>query len=103
MHAHASQVARGFLDHALSLCGHALARRPSVDLALRHHTGMHNAWKVLVDGSDEAKSALDRGDYKLAENLYRSALRTSPNSPQLLANLGLTLQMEGRDGEADTC
>ncbi len=57
--------------------------------------------QALADGSDEAKSALDRGDYKLAENLYRSALRTSPNSPQLLANLGLTLQMEGRDGEAE--
>ena len=56
---------------------------------------------ALADGPDEAKSALDRGDYKLAENLYRTALRTSPNSPELLANLGLTLRMEGRDGEAE--
>ena len=47
------------------------------------------------------KSALDRGDYRLAESLYRSALRKSPNSPQLLADLVLTLQMEGRDGEAE--
>jgi len=56
---------------------------------------------ALADGPDAAKAALDRGDYQLAESLYRSALRTSPNSPQLLANLGFTLQMEGRDGEAE--
>jgi len=56
---------------------------------------------AFADGPDAAKAALDRGYYQLAETLYRSALRTSPNSPQLLANLGFTLQMEGRDGEAE--
>jgi len=56
---------------------------------------------ALAVGPDEAKSALDRGDYHLAESLYRNALRTSPNSAQLLVDLGLALQMEGRDGEAE--
>ena len=56
---------------------------------------------ALADGPDQAKLALDRGDYRLAESLYRSALQKSPNSPQLLTDLGLTLQMEGRYGEAE--
>jgi tetratricopeptide (TPR) repeat protein len=55
----------------------------------------------LADNPDRAKAALDRGDYRMAESLYRSALQISPNSPQLLSNLGLTLQMEGRYGEAE--
>ncbi|MBB5346263.1 putative Zn-dependent protease [Edaphobacter lichenicola] len=37
----------------------------------------------------------------MAESLYRSALQKSPKSPQLLTDLGLTLQMEGRYGEAE--
>jgi len=50
--------------------------------------------------TDPAKAALDRGDYRTAETLYRKALILAPRSPQILTNLGIALQMQGRSTAA---
>jgi tetratricopeptide (TPR) repeat protein len=50
--------------------------------------------------SDAAKSALERRDYKSAEALYKSILIQHPRSPELLTNLGVAIQMQGRSTEA---
>jgi tetratricopeptide (TPR) repeat protein len=49
---------------------------------------------------DAGKAALDKGDYAAAEVLYRKALREHPAQPELLSNLGVALQMQGRSTEA---
>jgi tetratricopeptide (TPR) repeat protein len=50
--------------------------------------------------ADPGQSALERGDYSAAETAYRNALRESPGSPELLTDLGLTLQLQGRSTDA---
>jgi tetratricopeptide (TPR) repeat protein len=49
---------------------------------------------------NDPKAALARGDYRAAENAYRDALKRSPNSAELLADLGIAVQMQGRGAEA---
>ena len=47
-----------------------------------------------------ARQALDRGDYKSAESLYRSLAQSTPASPELLNNLGVALHYQGKSSEA---
>jgi tetratricopeptide (TPR) repeat protein len=43
---------------------------------------------------------MSRGDYATAESLYRNALRQDAASAELLTDLGVSLQMQGRTTEA---
>ncbi len=50
--------------------------------------------------ADPGRAALERGDYSAAEAAYRSALRQNRRSPELLTDLGITLQLQGRSTDA---
>ena len=50
--------------------------------------------------TDPGQRALKHGDYLSAENLYRQALRENPASPELLTDLGIALQLQGRSTDA---
>jgi tetratricopeptide (TPR) repeat protein len=47
-----------------------------------------------------AQSALENNDYPKAERLYREMLSHSGASPEILTNLGIVLELEGRSSEA---
>src|ERR1022692_1122268 len=49
---------------------------------------------------DGGSTALKDGDYKVAEAIYRKALTESAESPEMLSNLGIALQMQGKSSEA---
>ena len=49
---------------------------------------------------DPGRIALDHGDYVSAEAFYREALLKYPGSPELLTNLGIAMQMQGRSTDA---
>jgi tetratricopeptide (TPR) repeat protein len=49
---------------------------------------------------DPGETALQHGDYLSAETLYRQALRQNPASSELLTDLGIALQMQGRSTDA---
>jgi tetratricopeptide (TPR) repeat protein len=49
---------------------------------------------------DAASTALKEGNYKQAEAYYREALAQSPQSPEVLSNLGIALQLQGKSSEA---
>jgi len=49
---------------------------------------------------DPGRIALDHGDYASAEAIYRKALLKYPISSELLTNLGIALQMQGRSTDA---
>jgi tetratricopeptide (TPR) repeat protein len=49
---------------------------------------------------DAGSTALSKGDYKGAEAIYRKMLADSPQSPEMLSDLGIALQMEGRSSDA---
>lgn len=44
---------------------------------------------------DPGRTAIQHGDYRNAETLYRQALRLNPGSPELLTDLGISLQLQG--------
>jgi tetratricopeptide (TPR) repeat protein len=50
--------------------------------------------------TDPGQTALQHGDYSSAELLYRQALRQNPGSPELLTDLGIALQLQGRSTDA---
>jgi tetratricopeptide (TPR) repeat protein len=50
--------------------------------------------------TDGGATALRYGNYKAAEAFYRKALAQSPQSPEILSNLGLSLQMQGKSNAA---
>jgi tetratricopeptide (TPR) repeat protein len=50
--------------------------------------------------TDPGRTALQHGDYLSAEMLYRQALRQNPDSPELLSDLGIALQLQGRSTDA---
>jgi tetratricopeptide (TPR) repeat protein len=50
--------------------------------------------------ADPGQTALQHGDYRSAETLYRQALRENPGSPELLTDLGIALQLQGRSTDA---
>ena len=47
-----------------------------------------------------ARQAMEAKNYSAAEQLYRKALAQSPTADEVLTDLGLSLQMQGRSGEA---
>ena len=47
-----------------------------------------------------ARKAMEAKDYPAAEQLYRKALAQSPAALEVLTDLGLSLQMQGRSAEA---
>jgi len=63
---------------------------------------MMSAAVTFPQGANDPKAALARGDYRAAEDIYRSALKRSPDSAELLTDLGIALQMQGRSSEAIT-
>jgi hypothetical protein len=50
--------------------------------------------------SDAAQTAIEQKDYPTAERLYRTMLAHSSTSPEILTNLGIVLELEGRSTEA---
>ena len=50
--------------------------------------------------ADAAKAALQRRDFVSAEALYKEALNHQPDSPELLTNLGVAMQLQGRSTDA---
>jgi tetratricopeptide (TPR) repeat protein len=48
----------------------------------------------------DAKQALNNGDYKRAETELRAILLTQPNSPEILDDLGIALQLQDESDEA---
>jgi tetratricopeptide (TPR) repeat protein len=50
--------------------------------------------------ADPGRAALERGDYSAAEAEYQKALRENPRSPELLTDLGIAFQLQGRSTEA---
>lgn len=50
--------------------------------------------------ADLGSAALQHGDYLSAEMLYRQALRQNSGSPELLTDLGVALQLQGRSTDA---
>ena len=80
-----------------------LIMRPSkhlIHLCLATSVVAFTISEALAQGVDQARAAMQRGDFATAESLYRKALAASPNSPEILTDLALTLQMQGRAGEA---
>ena len=62
--------------------------------------GVCTAWAQSTSSTDAAKAALERGDYASAETLYKEALLHQPQSAEILTNLGVTMQMQGRSTDA---
>ena len=54
----------------------------------------------LQSSEDAGQAALARGDYRAAETFFRKTLLEHPNSPEALTALGVSVQMQGRSGEA---
>jgi Tfp pilus assembly protein PilF len=59
------------------------------------------SWGQQRHGLDDGTLAMARGDYKAAEAHYQRALEQSPGSPELLSNLGITLEMQGKSSQAN--
>jgi tetratricopeptide (TPR) repeat protein len=53
-----------------------------------------------VPDAQQAQRALSRGEYRRAEQIYRSLIAAGPSSPELLNNLGIALHFEGKSSEA---
>ena len=49
---------------------------------------------------EEAKQALHNGDYPRAEAQFRALLVTNPNSPEILDDLGIALQLQDKSDDA---
>jgi tetratricopeptide (TPR) repeat protein len=49
---------------------------------------------------DEAKQTLRNGDYPMAEAEFRTLLAANPSSPEILDDLGIALQLQGKSDEA---
>jgi tetratricopeptide (TPR) repeat protein len=58
------------------------------------------AYGQSKEQADPGRTALQHGDYLSAEMLYRQALRQNPGSPELLTDLGIALQFQGRSTDA---
>jgi tetratricopeptide (TPR) repeat protein len=77
-----------------------LSRRPALYLPLLLFCVISGGRGQSTAAADPGRTALERGDYSAAEATYRNALRESPRSPELLTDLGITLQLQGRSTEA---
>lgn len=54
----------------------------------------------LLAAQDDPAAALAKGDYKAAEAGFRHLLNASPQSPELLSNVGIALELQGKSSEA---
>jgi tetratricopeptide (TPR) repeat protein len=88
------RVPRGCLVTTRGNAASSLSRLLALWLACAAAAGQSQT--VLQD----AQAALGRKDYKTAEGLYRKALSAEPNSPELLSDLGIALQLQGRSSDA---
>ena len=77
-----------------------LSRRPVLYLPLLFFCVVCSGYGQSTAATDPGRTALERGDYSAAEAAYRNALRESPRSPELLTDLGITLQLQGRSTDA---
>ena len=77
-----------------------LSRRPVLYMLLLFFCVVCSGYAQSTAGTDPGRIALERGEYALAEAAYRNALRESPRSPELLTDLGITLQLQGRSTDA---
>ena len=57
-------------------------------------------WAQSSEEIQAARKAMDANQYAEAEQHYRKALAANPSSPELLAGLGLSLQMQQRSADA---
>ena len=69
-------------------------------LALLLGSIAYSAYGQSTAGKDPGRTALERGEYTVAEAAYRNALRENPQSPELLTDLGISLQLQGRSTDA---
>ena len=76
-----------------------LSRRPFLYLLL-FSCVVCSGYGQSTAAADPGRTALERGEYAVAEAAYRNALRESPRSPELLTDLGITLQLQGRSTDA---
>ena len=77
-----------------------LSRRPVLYLLLLFFCVVCSGYGQSTAAADPGRTALERGEYAVAEAAYRNALRESPRSPELLTDLGITLQLQGRSTDA---
>jgi tetratricopeptide (TPR) repeat protein len=75
-------------------------RRPILYLALLIVSIACPCHGQSTAATDPGRVALERGDYSAAEAAYRNALRENSRSPELLTDLGIALQLEGRSTDA---
>src|SRR5437867_784817 len=86
------------MDLRLAPPGSAVARRTWQVLILMIVLGE----RLMGQTTDlhAAQRALDRGDYKRAEEVYRTFMSSGPASAELLNNLGIALHLQGKSSEA---
>ncbi|PYV89802.1 MAG: hypothetical protein DMG05_12725 [Acidobacteria bacterium] len=86
------------MDLRLALPGSAIERRAWQVFILTFVLATHQMGQTSDPSA--AQRALDLGDYKRAEELYRALLGSGLSSPELLSNLGITLHLQGKSSEA---
>ena len=76
------------------------SRRSFSNILLLLFCAICSGYGQTTTAADPGRTALERGDYSAAEAAYRKALHENPRSPELLTDLGITLQLQGRSTEA---
>jgi len=77
-----------------------LSRRPVLYLPLLLFCVVCSTYGQSTAATDPGRTAMERGEYTAAEAVYRNALHENPRSPELLTDLGVALQLEGRSTDA---
>jgi tetratricopeptide (TPR) repeat protein len=75
-------------------------RTPALRVPLLLFSLVCSACAQSTAPADPGRVALQRGDYSAAESAYRNALHANPKSPELLTDLGISLQLQGRSTDA---
>jgi tetratricopeptide (TPR) repeat protein len=77
-----------------------LSRRPVLQVPILLFSVVCFGYAQSKAPADPGRAALERGDYSAAEGAYRNAMRESPRSPELLTDLGIALELQGRSTDA---
>jgi tetratricopeptide (TPR) repeat protein len=77
-----------------------LSRRPVLHIPLLLFSLVCSGYAQSTAPADPGRTALERGDYSAAETAYRNALHLNPKSPELLTDLGISLQLQRRSTDA---